>query len=90
MVGRGAVVAATEGKTGVMMTIDRVDSDDYITTVGCADIEGIANAIKKVPDEYINDCGNGITEEGMRYLKPLIIGELSPIYEDGVPKHMII
>ncbi len=90
MVGKGAVKAATEGRTGVMMTIDRAESDEYTTSVGCADIAGIANAIKTVPAEYINDEGNGITDEGIAYLKPLIMGELNVEYADGLPKHFII
>ena len=90
MVGKGAVRAATEGRTGVMMTIDRAEGDEYTTTVGCADIAGIANAIKTVPAEYINAEGNGITEAGLKYLKPLIMGELALEFEDGLPKHFII
>ena len=90
MVGKGAVKAATEGRTGVMMTIDRAEGDEYTTTVGCADIAGIANAIKTVPAEYINAEGNGITEAGIAYLKPLIMGELALEYENGLPKHIII
>ena len=90
MVGNGAVVAAVDGKTGVMMTIDRADSSEYSSSVGCADISGIANAIKTVPDEYINEAGNGITAEGIAYLKPLIKGELSLEYVNGLPKHFII
>ena len=90
MVGKGAVRAATEGRTGVMMTIDRAEGDEYTTTVGYADIAGIANAIKTVPAEYINREGNGITEAGLKYLKPLIMGELTLEFEDGLPKHFII
>ena len=90
MVGKGAVKAATEGKTGVMMTIDRVNGAEYEVGVGCADISGIANAIKTVPDEYINEAGNGITAEGIEYLKPLIVGELQLEYEMGLPKHFVI
>lgn len=90
MVGKGAVKAATEGRTGVMMTIDRAEGNEYTTTVGCADIAGIANAIKTVPAEYINADGNGITEAGIAYLKPLIMGELELEYENGLPKHVII
>ena len=89
-VGCGAVVAAVEGKTGIMMTIDRAEGDAYTTSVGFADISGIANAIKTVPDEYINGEGNGITDEGISYLRPLIMGELSVEYVNGLPKHFII
>ena len=90
MVGRGAVGAAIDGRTGVMMTIDRTDSDGYSVSVGCADIAGIANAIKTVPDRYVNADGNGITDEGIEYLKPLIMGELTLEYENGLPKHFVI
>ena len=90
MVGIGAVKAAAEGRTAVMMTIDRTCSDGYSVSVGCADIEGIANEIKTVPDEYINSEGNGITEAGVRYLAPLIIGEIPVQYVDGLPKHITI
>ena len=89
-VGNGAVEAAINGKTGVMMTIERSDATPYSSYVGCADISGIANAIKTVPDEYINAEGNGITSEGIAYLKPLIMGELSLEYVNGLPKHFVI
>ena len=89
-VGKGAVEAAINGKTAVMMTIDRVQGEEYSTSVGCADIAGIANAIKTVPDEYINEEGNGITDAGIAYLKPLIMGELSLEYVNGLPKHFVI
>ena len=29
--------------------------------------------------------GNGITDEGVRYLLPLIAGESYPAYENGLP-----
>ncbi len=89
-VGKGAVTAAINGKTGVMMTIDRMNGDDYRTEIGCADIATIANAVKTVPSEYINAEGNGITEAGLKYLAPLIVGELDIEYENGLPKHFII
>ena len=89
-VGKGAVEAALNGRTAVMMTIDRAEGEVYSTSVGCADIAGIANAIKTVPDEYINEDGNGITEAGINYLKPLIMGELPLEYVNGLPKHFVI
>ena len=89
-VGRGAVSAAVNGQTGVMMTFVRETGDDYSVTVGSADIAGIANEIKTVPAEYINERGNGITEAGLRYLAPLTYGETSAEYEYGMPKHVII
>ncbi len=89
-VGKGGVEAAIEGKTGIMMTIERVCDRGYSSTVGTADIAGIANEIKRVPKEYINEEGNGITEQGLEYLAPLICGELSAEYENGMPKHIVL
>ena len=89
-VGKAAVKAATEGKTGVMMTFVRKSDAPYSVSVESADISGIANEIRIVPDEYINERANGITEAGIAYLKPLIIGEPEVKYEDGLPVHVII
>ena len=90
-VGRGGVLAAIAGATAVMMTIVRDNEDGaYSTHIGKADIATIANEIRRVPDEYINDEGNGITEAGLDYLAPLIVGEPYVEYENGLPKHFII
>ena len=89
-VGKSAVDAAVKGETGVMATILRNESGEYKASFGTADIRTIANEIKTVPDSYINSQGNGVTEECISYLKPLIQGETSVEYENGLPKHVII
>ncbi len=89
-VGKGAVNVALRGRTGVMMTIDRLEGDDYSSSVGCADISSIANAVRGVPDEYITESADGITEKGIAYLAPLIDGEIEVVYEKGMPKHITI
>jgi 6-phosphofructokinase 1 len=49
----------------------------------------VANGEKKVPREYINDAGNGVTEAMRDYVRPLILGE-APITvgQDGLPVYM--
>ena len=89
-VGKRAVEAAVAGETGVMATILRANSEEYSATFGTADISKIANAVRGVPAEYINDDGDGITEAGIKYLAPLILGETSPVYENGMPKHIVL
>lgn len=89
-VGSGAVKAAIDGSSAVMMTLMRDSSPEYKISIGCADINSIANEVKKVPDEFINAEGNGITEAGLSYLAPLILGEVRGEYENGLPKHLII
>ena len=89
-VGSHAVSCAVKGETGVMMTIDRAPGSEYSVSFGSADISGIANGVKGVPDEYINAESNGITEAGISYLRPLILGELSIVYDEGMPKHIVL
>lgn len=89
-VGKHAVECAINGETGVMITINRKSGDEYSVTFGSADISKIANGVKGVPSEYINEEANGITEAGINYLKPLILGELSIVYDNGMPKHIVL
>lgn len=89
-VGKHAVECAVNGESGVMMTIDRQCGEEYKVSFGSADISGIANGVKGVPAEYINEQGNGITEAGINYLRPLILGELDIVYDCGMPKHIVL
>jgi 6-phosphofructokinase 1 len=73
-----------------MMTINRANAVEYSVYYDCADIGGIANGVKHVPREFINAEGNGITNECIGYLAPLILGEVYPEYENGVPKHIVL
>ena len=72
------------------MIFVREEGDSYSVRVESYDISKIANAIRTVPDEYINEAGNGITEAGLRYLAPLISGEVACEYENGLPKHIVL
>ena len=89
-VGSAAVKAAIDGKTAVMMTINRGAGEEYSSYFDSADIAGIANGVKQVPREYITPDGNQITDECKKYLAPLIMGERFPEYENGLPKHIIL
>ncbi len=89
-IGRAAVESAVGGASGVMMTFERSASDTYGITVRTESIKDIANGIRRVPDSYINEAGNGITQEGIEYLLPLINGEMDQPFEFGMPKHYII
>lgn len=89
-VGANAVEAAIAGKTAVMMTFVRKSNAPYSVEISTEEIRNIANAVRTVPREYINEAGNGITEDGLRYLLPLVCGEVFPSYENGMPKHIIL
>ena len=89
-VGKSGVRLAISGHTGVMATIDRADSTEYSVSYGMADIKTIANEIKTVPEDFINERGNGVTDKCLSYLKPLVVGEADVKYENGLPKHVVI
>ena len=89
-VGSAAVKAATQGKTAVMMTINRGVGEEYSSYFDSADISGIANGVKQVPREFITPDGNQITDDCKKYLAPLIMGERFPEYENGLPKHFVL
>jgi 6-phosphofructokinase 1 len=86
-IGRSAVWYAASGETGKMMIFVRGEGEKYEIGIDSADISGIANAVRSVPRDYINERGNNVTKECLDYIKPLIIGEPTLTFEGGLPKH---
>ncbi len=89
-VGSHAVSLALAGESGCMATILRKEGENYAATYGSSPVSQIANAVKHVPDEFINEAGNGVTEACVQYLRPLVVGEVAPAYENGLPVHCIL
>lgn len=87
-VGEAAVKAAAAGSTGCMMAMER--SGEYDITFVPKDISGIANAVRSVPREMINERGNNVTDECLRYILPMIRGEVYGEYENGIPVHFVL
>lgn len=88
--GNSAVTLAEDGKTGYMVTVRRLSSNPYEVSYEFADINGIANEIKTVPREWINETGNDVLAPMYDYLRPLIVGEPELSYKDGLPVYMNI
>ena len=85
-VGRAAAEAAVNGFGGCMMSIERNSGDVYGVSFVPKDISGIANAVRTVPDEFINSDANNVTNECLEYLLPLIEGEVAHTYKHGLPE----
>ncbi len=83
-VGRTAVKYALKGESGVMVTIERVSTNPYKATCGKQPLNKIANKEKTIPKSMINKDGNFVTDEFIDYVMPLIQGENTPVYYDGV------
>ncbi len=86
--GYKAVEASLKGVTGHMMVIKRISNLPYITETDTADISTIANKVKSIPTEWINEAGNNVTADLINYIKPLIIGETDVKYMNGLPVYL--
>lgn len=83
-VGRQGVKYAIEGMTDVMVTIDRISDEPYKIEYSHHPLAEIANFERVMPIEMINEEGNGVTSVFITYVNPLIQGENTPLYKDGV------
>lgn len=88
MLGSKAVSLAEEGITASMVTLKRTSNEPYRVSLSHAPIRGIANEAKSIPREWINEACNDIMPELLEYLRPLIQGEVSVDYQNGVPVYM--
>ena len=88
-VGYDAVKAAEEGKTGMMITLNRNGDDPYQCGTSAYDIHAIANVERPVPTEWITEDGCDVNEGYINYARPLIMGELQPLFVNGVPRHLV-
>ena len=86
--GRSAVEMALEGKTSLMVTIEREKGEKYKWFLGEASLEKVANMEKKMPRNFITKDGFGITKKAKDYLKPIIIGEDFPPFKSGLPQYV--
>lgn len=86
--GEDAFYAAYSGVTGMMVGYERISDEPYEVKNTPADIENAANTEKKVPIEWITPEGNDVTDEFLRYARPLIEGEHHPKFSGGLPVYI--
>ncbi len=86
-VGQASVTAAVQGVSREMMVIlrDSEGNEEYSSVFGHMDIDLIANKTKYVPKHFINERGNNVSDECLKYILPLIKGECYPEYSNGLP-----
>ena len=88
--GAVSVKAAVEGHTGLVSAIVSRNNADYIPSYGIVPVCDVANKIKYVPREWVNEQGNNILPPALEYIKPLIQGEPTVLTEGGLARHFII
>ena len=70
--GRAAVDAATAGESGKMVALRRCPGEGYRCETFLVDIREVMMTERKLPDEFINAEGNGITEAFRQWCRPLL------------------
>ncbi|HMD61835.1 MAG TPA: 6-phosphofructokinase [Opitutaceae bacterium] len=87
LAGQAAVRAAIAGETDKMVTLVRGETEHYTVETGLAPLSEIANGIKKLPREWINEDLVSMNFQFLRYAQPLIQGEVVVPYDNGVPTY---
>ena len=87
MSGKAAVENAVAGKTDYMPGFKCTrDENGYKCEIELLPLSEVANTEKKVPREWINEEGNGVTQEFVDYALPLINGENVGPKVSGLPR----
>jgi len=85
LAGQASALAAVAGETGKMVTLVRGEADQYSCETGLADLNEVANGVKKLPAEWVNEDGVSMNFQYHRYAQPLIQGEVEIPYNHGLP-----
>lgn len=76
LAGQLAVQAALEGQTGKMVAFRRLSTTPYKIQPELVDIHEVMMHERKMPPEFLNDAGNGVTEAFKDWCRPLLGGPL--------------
>ncbi len=85
LAGQAAVRAAIAGETDKCVVLVRGDTEHYTCETGLTALTEIANGVKKLPREWINEDGVSMNFQFFRYALPLIQGEVPVPYDNGLP-----
>lgn len=76
LAGKLAAEAVLKGESGKMVAFRRVSTEPYEMEPFLVDIDQVMMYEKKMPDEYINEKGNGVTQAFKDWCKPLLGEEI--------------
>ena len=89
-IGKEAALCAASGKSGGVVMLRRLEGEAYAYDLCFVDVKTVANQTRFVPDAFINEEANNVTDACCAYLLPLIEGERDLIWEHGLPKHIVL
>lgn len=87
MAGKHAVELATSGVSGKMVAFKRTSSSPYAIEYVGVDLDGVAHGTQSMPDSFISDNACWVTQEFIDYAMPLIKGEITIPYVNGIPSY---
>ena len=85
-VGKQSVKFLTDGLSDIMVTVVKRRKDGSWET-GNIPLTKVANKEKKLPSNFINKDGFGITRACCNYIQSLIDGECFPPFVNGIPDY---
>ena len=77
LAGRMACEAVLRGESGKMVAFERVSTDPYVMKPFLVEIDRVMMVEKTMPDAFINEEGNGVTDAFKEWCRPLL-GENLP------------
>ena len=86
LAGQTAVNSAVAGETDKMVAFECSRENGYTCKTKLLNLSDVANYEKKVPVEWINERGNNVSDEFVKYALPLIQGETQMKKENGLPR----
>jgi 6-phosphofructokinase len=87
LAGQAAVKAAIAGETDKLVTLVRGDGDAYTCETGLSNLSDVIGNPKRLPKEWINEDGVSLNFQFFRYATPLIQGEITVPYDNGLPAY---
>lgn len=83
--GKASVMAAIKGEHGTLPLVVKTNDAPFAWDYHSVDLQKVANLELRVPDEFICCDGMDISQAGLDYLLPLIQGENSAPFKNGLP-----
>lgn len=84
-----ALLNASPENSGNMVAIKRETNTPYSSSSFLTEAKNIANHVKYVPESWINEKGNNVTEEAYNYIKPLIGNSPLLVLENNLPRYKV-
>lgn len=81
---------ALKGITDKAVIIKRISDEPYEIYYDLVSLDKVANLVKKIPLSWLNERKNGINDEYLKYIMPLIKGEVKVPYKNGLPQYYLL